>query len=92
MHAASPDSGHQISIIGILLKQALRLRKGTTNMPHLYMFLGLMFLAMLASCIFPRRSGQFLKKFWHIFLPRRTLIAIASFEKVSGHPKQVFGA
>ena len=30
---------------------------------------------------FLERLGQFLRKFWHIFLPRRTLIAIASFEK-----------
>jgi hypothetical protein len=35
---------------------------------------------------------QFFTKFWHIFLLRPTVIAIASFQDIAGRPTQVFDA
>ena len=83
MHAASPDSGRQISIIGIFAEASTKTltKKGYHHAASLY------FPRVDVSCnvsilhYFLERLGQFLKKFWYIFLPRRTLIAIASFEK-----------
>ena len=62
-------------------------------MPHLYIFLGLMFLALIGILLyFLAMIRQFLTKFWHIFLPRPTVIAIASFQDKAGRPTQVFDA